>query len=747
MQINHINIVVFITFAIFSINTLSADYRVIKKGDLLEGKINYEVFSVQDGATEKFYSRITNQGGTYAPATPFSPYIKIRNYQFDPLVSLNQQSLKNFQKPQNGNSLITYIVQLFTQPIDAYLDEITLLGARVVGFVPNQSYVIHCVPGVAEKIQNLKYVRSVSEFKTDYKTLYKTKANVNQRKNKKLLSGLPSKSQRYIISLFARQKEDLWEFNSFLRNIHAEVAIKDSINTGFPHVMLTDDQLQIVLDHINVEAVDEWLPPETDMNVVRQVSGANYVQEQVGFYTGFGVAGEVVDLGVMAHGSFQNLKTYGSLGRNEVEPAHGTASYGIIFGNGKDDPALNSTAKLGKGLLPDGIGYFSSFSAEGYNRSKDLADMTDPNGPYRILFQSNSWGSPPTTEYTIASKELDQIIYDRDIVVLQSQGNVNSTEPYSRPEAWARNVVAVGGISGKRTTELSDDSWHSLSSHGDPLKGKIKPDLAHFSDAVWTSSSSGLYSYALFSGTSASTPIVAGHFGLMFQMWADGIFIGASPGSNPSVDVFKQKPHASTARALIVNTAHQYEFSNEASDLNRTHQGWGIPNVKNLFDLVRNNNWRLPLVIDESVRLKQSEEVEYVIRVRSGSPALKTTMVYADPPNTISDMPTNNIDLRLISPSGVVYWGNNGLKTGIWSVSGGMGDTINTIENVFVKLPEVGDWKVIVSAARIYTDVNITAKDSGFGLVLSCDGMNTCVDVTKSVPSFAWLIPIFNLLN
>ena len=40
---------------------------------------------------------------------------------------------------------------------------------------------------------------------------------------------------------------------------------------------------------------------------------------------------------------------------------------------------------------------------------------------------------------------------------------------------------------------------------------------------------------------------------------------------------FKNRPHFTTTKALLIHTAKQYKFEGENHDLTRTHQGWGFP--------------------------------------------------------------------------------------------------------------------------------------------------------------------------
>jgi hypothetical protein len=168
----------------------------------------------------------------------------------------------------------------------------------------------------------------------------------------------------------------------------------------------------------------------------------------------------------------------------------------------------------------------------------------------------------------------------------------------------------------------------------------------------------------------------------------------------------------------MINTASQYPFSGTTADLTRTHQGWGLPDVRNLYD-ARNNLF----VIDESDRLTNLQRTTYRLFVPSGQPAFRATMVYTDPPGTTSASQhrINDLSLKVTAPDGTIYFGNNGLLAGNWSTAGGSPDTKNVVENVFVQNPQTGVWIVEVSADQINADAELTtgAMDADYALVAS----------------------------
>lgn len=202
-----------------------------------------------------------------------------------------------------------------------------------------------------------------------------------------------------------------------------------------------------------------------------------------------------------------------------------------------------TTAEPGCSRLPGREqGIFSSYTQVGiFPNPVHLAQIVDPALPYRGSFLSTSIGSPQVSTYTTISAACDDALLRVDIAVAVSMSNTgNST---ARPQAWAKNVVAVGGIMHYDTLTREDDTA-SQSSLGPASDGRIKPDVAHVFDNVVTVLQPPLP--PLFSGTSASTPIVAGHAGLICQLWHERAFSGF--GGGPSV--FDDRPGAATIRAL-----------------------------------------------------------------------------------------------------------------------------------------------------------------------------------------------------
>lgn len=606
--------------------------------------------------------------------------------------------------PQGPTPLL---VQFHTQVLPEYRTFLeTRLGAKVLFSFPSQALLVEVSsPSALQEIKALPVVRWAGE----YLPLFKIGPDVFELFGTKDMSRI-----HFNIMLVERGAAAQEEVASFItKNLAGQVVNK--VTKGFRiEAQLSMRQLLQLLAHPKVLFADLFRLPGEDMSIVRLSGGLEYLTKIEGFY-GEGVRAEVMDSGLyLNHTDFKglNIRIHGG---NSASTSHGTSVFGIVFGDGTTNPA-------GLGALPNAeASIFAAYSLLGpnYSRYQHTEELVDPTGDYRAVFQTNSWGDTQTTFYTTISAEMDDIIFLNDFLILQSQSNTGSRS--SRPQAWAKNVLSVGGFYHYNTMARSDDRWNRGASIGPAEDGRQKPDLANFYDKVFTTSNSN-NGYTEFSGTSAATPITAGHVGIFYQMWSEGIFSGQRTKGK---DVFDARPHSTTAKALLINTAKQFDFDGESSELIRVHQGWGTVDVGNLYDLAQMHGWGLPLIVDEASPITPFEVITFSVTVGTlDAPTfLRATLVYRDPMPAVSASKQliNNLDLMLTSPSGVVYYGNHGLEKGTCSVEGGEPNAIDNVENVFICEAEAGVWQISVLGTEIVQDTNPENGflDAVFSLVVS----------------------------
>jgi hypothetical protein len=614
---------------------------------------------------------------------------------FDPKVRI--PSLPDALKARPGNEL--FVVQFETQALDAYREAIRGAGGTIVSYIPNNAYVVRMDESAKAAIEGMGFVRYVGAYEPAFR--------IDPRVSSRIVSGVHS-TARYSILLTSKEHD--------AKAVAARMiqAVGGSINDATPggrliEATLTPAQVLAVANMNNVLWIDPWSPYTQDMNIARLFHGTNALETATGF-TGQGVIGMVRDGGLRStHVDFQTPPAI--ILSNSGDTSHGTSTYGIIFADGQANA-------MGRGVLPDAQGVFRSGLATGAARWNETNSAVQNQ---HVVFESNSTGSSLVTTYGAESANMDDIIFDLNVLICQSQSN--SGTQLSRPQAWAKNIVSVGGIVHHNTETMADDNWGGASI-GPAADGRLKPDLASFYDQVFCTTNTSNTAYTpSFSGTSSATPITCGHFGLLFQMWGEGIFNNTAYGN----DVFGSKCSAMTAKAMMINAARQWTFTGTGHNLSRYKQGWGQAKVDQLYNL-RNKGF----VVDQTDVLSELGAKSYRMWVAPGETAFKATMCYRDLPGNPSVQTqhrVNDLTLRVVAPDGTVYWGNNGLAAGMWSTSGGSANTKDTVENVFVQNPASGVWTVEVSAPELNGDSHPETpgvEDADYALVVTgvSGGMN-----------------------
>jgi subtilisin family serine protease len=653
--------------------------------------------SPADGLTVPHYA-ISIDGRTLAGRVREVSYnIGLRYARFDPLKGT--PGVNRALRADAANNL--YLVQFWTVPLEAFRTQINRLGGEVVRFVPGNTHIVRMNAAVAEQVRQLPYVRWVGPNHIAYK--------LDDAILSGLIAGMPEGLATYSIEVFDRGRAQQDAVASRINALGGRV-----VNTnpdGFRMTAwLNPSQILPIARMNEVHFMDPWGPGEADFETARLISGAIPTLSNAGI-TGQGVRGEVFDTGIEPHADFANpdpIFHHGSGGGG-----HGTSVYGIVFGSGRGNPRAT-------GFLPDreqGISaLFTQSSQFGgpISRHQHTAELVDPNDQWRAVFQTSSVGGPRTRQYTTVSAETDDYLFISQLLSTQANGNSNLI-PEGRPQSWAKNIVTVGGVRHNSTLTRTDDS--SIGSIGPAPDGRIKPDLVHFYDNILATS--GTSGYASFGGTSGSTPIVAGCFGLLFQMWHEGVF----PGHGGGASVFDSRAKMATAKAMMINTAFRYDWYTPGvptpnTNMWRDRQGWGMPHVGAMYTM-RDKF----MIIDETDIILPLQTNRHEFRVEPGEPALSVTMVYADPKGTpgAAVHRINDLSLRVTSPGGISYWGNNGLRDTNWSTPGGSSNTVDTVENVFIKNPTPGVWLIEVIADEIVEDghVETAALDADYALVAS----------------------------
>ncbi len=645
------------------------------------------------GESHPYYA-ISLDGKNWTEAKKTSYQLMLKAGSFDP----KEASRQEFTLASRPESRL-YVVQFVTQGLEDYRQALRNMGVEIHRFLPQHAVIVRMEPAMLEAVQALDFVRWVGPMHPDYKM---DTAMLATRSTQSYNIVFVSPEDR---SELIRQVEAL---GGRLSN-----QMKDSILIV---AELTPAQVKEVAHLDTVLWMDVATEIEEDMDKARIQGGANYLESKKNSaYTGKGIRGHVLE------GIYKNHPDFAATEHREIpiavgasSPAsHGQNTYGQVFGSGKG----NADAR---GLLPDAQGLFTNYS-EVYNGTPGKpGSRYDLNRrlqeEHKVMFQTASWGYGRTTEYDSRSAEMDHLIFHLDMPITQSQSNSGTRA--SRPQAWAKNIISVGALRHFETVNPDDDKWSRGASIGPATDGRIKPDLCAYYDSTTTTHGSTGYR-PNFGGTSGATPIVAGHVGLSIEMWTDGIF--GNTLKAPKSDRFGNRPHFTTTKAILICTAKQYTFQGKSHDRTRVHQGWGFPDLKQMYD----SRSKL-FVVNEDDVLKNLETKTYQITVAPGEPEFKATLTFAEPEATVNStiQRINDLDLKVTDPNGTVYLGNHGLLEEMYSKSGGSADTIDTVENVFVKNPQAGTWKVEVIVSELNADNHLETSEMDIDYALVVLGAN-----------------------
>lgn len=419
------------------------------------------------------------------------------------------------------------------------------------------------------------------------------------------------------------------------------------------------------------------------------------------------------------------------------QAGHGNLNAGIVGAYSNSHLDVN-VYDLGVGISPysrvagtkifeNGAGIFDESACGGTDAGTVLAAY---NAGAQIT--SNSWGSDADGAYDAEAQAYDALTRDatdsgsnsHQLLHVFSAGNCGVPSfqcSASGPQTigspgTAKNVLTVGATESVRNVGVADgcgstgsataDDIANFSSRGPTADGRNKPDIvapgSHIQgpasqDPTYDGSGvcgggtgsthpryypDGQTLYTWSSGTSHSAPAVACVASLVYNYYGRVI----APGHTPSPAMLK---------ALILN-APRYLTGIDANDtLPSPNQGWGDANLGAIFDT---NIHRY--VVDQTTTFTTTGETF----VKDGTVAntnkpLHVSLVWTDAPgSTTGGTLVNDLNLE-VTVGGQVYKGN--VFSGATSAPGGVADSANNVENVFLPANVGGPFTIKVTAANL----------------------------------------------
>jgi len=340
------------------------------------------------------------------------------------------------------------------------------------------------------------------------------------------------------------------------------------------------------------------------------------------------------------------------------------------------------------------------------------------------LINTNSWGCRNCAGlYDDSSQAYDVGVRDADLtepgnqemIILFSAGNAGPSAGTVGTPGNGKNMITVGASENQRPSD-EDGPWTdgcgtgpsgadnamdiiSFSSRGPSPGGRVKPEVVapgtHIQGTASTHPSyngsgvcdmyrpSGQTTFAASSGTSHSTPAVAGTVSLAYW-WLEST-LGVT------------LPSPALMKAYLI--AHPtYLTGVSANDtLPSNNQGYGMPNLTGLFDDAGK------YVLNQSFTFDNSGETwVWEGAVADNSKPVRIVLAYTDAPGAIGTNPQVN-DLNLAADvDGASYLGN--VFSGQWSVTGGSADPFNNYEAIFLPPGTAGDIGITITGFNVAGD-------------------------------------------
>jgi len=459
------------------------------------------------------------------------------------------------------------------------------------------------------------------------------------------------------------------------------------------------------LSALAAEDVVEWIEPplppfdvNNDSNrVITQVDTVNAPPYGL---DGSGINVLVYDGGtaLASHVDFDGRLTVYDASGLHYHPTHVA---GTIGGSGIGSAGAGGTALQWRGMAPavtiasygfeyDGTGTFL------YTNPGDLEDDYDEAiNVHGAMISNNSIGTNVAAngfpceyegDYGATSMLIDAIVcgsLGAPMRIIWANGNergpgtCGTTYHTTAPPACAKNHITVGALNS------NNDSMTDFSSWGPADDGRIKPDIcapgcqSNGDGGVTSTWSDG--GYGTICGTSMAAPTVTGLGALILQEWKN-LFPGCPLPRNSMLKVLLAHNAAD-----LGNAGPDYKF------------GYGSVRTQNTIDFLRGGSIR-----EDS--LDNGGQKKFYVDIASGTPSLKVTIAWDDPPGAANTIPelVNNLDLTVVSPASTTYypWTLDPANPSSPAVRT-QPDARNNIEQVVVDSPATGVWEIVVNGTSV----------------------------------------------
>jgi len=347
---------------------------------------------------------------------------------------------------------------------------------------------------------------------------------------------------------------------------------------------------------------------------------------------------------------------------------------------------------------------------------------------------SNSWGYTSGNNYNADTQAHDTAVRDavsgtagnQELSIIFAAGNSGSGAGTVHPPGTGKNVLTVGASENFRQTgtdgcAIANSGANSamdiisFSGRGPTSDSRKKPEIVapgtHIQGAASRATGydgtgvcnqywpTGQTLYAWSSGTSHSTPAVAGFAALIRQDYLNSGLSAPSPAMT---------------KAEVLSGASYMNGVGANDTLLSNNQGFGRTDMARTFDAAAR------MRVDQT-QVLGATGATYTTSgtISSSSTPFRVALVWTDAPGpTTGNAFVNNLDLE-VTVNGTLYRGN--VFSGGTSISGGTADTRNNSECVFLPAGTTGSFSVTVRGTNIAGDGvpgNADTTDQDFALLI-----------------------------
>jgi len=308
-------------------------------------------------------------------------------------------------------------------------------------------------------------------------------------------------------------------------------------------------------------------------------------------------------------------------------------------------------------------------------------DQIAYDAPYYLICKSagndrNDNGPAPGTEHWIWDGE--------DFAISTDSHDPDGQYDCIPTKGNGKNILTVGAVNDifGGYTNTGSVVATSFTSWGPADDGRIKPDICGNGLTLWSPIETGDDQYTLKSGTSMSSPSVAGSAGLLQQHYND---------------LYRSYMLSATLKGLIIHTADE-----AGPDPGPDYMfGWGLMNTQTAAEVISNIDVT-ELMQEETLSNGETFEIDLIT---SGNEPLKVTICWTDipgtPPADVVDpsdiMLVNDLDLRVSNERQTGYpWKLDPANPDFAATNNG-DNNVDNVEKIEIASPGADTWRITVN--------------------------------------------------